>query len=596
MKLPLSFPIRLGWLLLLALACNLPLPALERIETHDGRVIDGEILRREHSGTPQETLTIQTGPVQVTLRADQISTITVGTPEDAVIAQGREALNTGEAERAIQLFDQALSMSMQPERQANALAEVLLRQGDALAATLPVLNDERTTALQRIVLTAARAHGLPPDRASELISRRLQFDILLGNDDDTSRVLAWLGPSYFAHYTAERDRLTKWVLDALPMLQQAAQRDDAVGMRSRVLDALKLLRRVNPELAGSQHTQLILEWAWQERQAKRWDAALQLYVHYILDEAPEIARDRIQLTLQDAEQAYRETDNLPAAAALYEQYGLPSVPKLARERLLVIWHDQGWRALRQRDFDAARTSFERADALQPGTATLDFAQLDYQRRKQGVPTTDTLQRYQLAMFCLEQKLLPEAVAELRLARANPLIRENADAHIGNIQNQQAEAELLRLMKLYEAGEYGKVLGGLNAFMQQEYAPGYLKQARQLQDLTNDALKLRIAERPQQAEGLFQRAQRAYYDGHYAEAEELLRAVIDRYGDTVAQTRARNFYAAVRQKLELARLEQGRDRQPATASAVTRTTDTLTTLSRATDELDRLRRNLERMNY
>ncbi len=571
--------------------------ALDHIETKDGRVLDGEIIRRDQAGTPNESLIIQNGPVQITLRANQIATIAPATPEDATIAQAREAFKTNEAERGVSLLAQALGMSMEPGRQANALGEVMLRHGDELAHILPALNDEQTTALRRVVAIAAGAKNLPPARNAELIARRLQFDMLLGDDADTSRVLAWLGPDYFKQNSTERERLTQWVLGALAPMQAAGQREGAPPTQERMLQVLDLMRGVDPNLAGSQRTQLIIEWASKERQAGRWTEALHLYQTQLLNDVPEIARDRIQLTLDEAERACREKDDLPAAAALYEQYGMPTDAKMARERLLVIWHDQGWRDLRRHDFDAARACFGKAEAIQPGAAKLDYAQLDYQRQKEGTPTTDTLARYQLGMFCMKNDLFPEAVAELKLARANTLIRENADAHIGNIRNKQAEAELLRLMKLSEAGEYGKVLGGVNIFLQEEYAPGYLKQALWLKDLTSQRLKLQVAERPQQAEGLLQRAQRAYFDSRYAEAEELLRAVIERFDGTPAQTRARNFYAAVRQKLELARQEQGSAGETVNTNlATTHSANSTTTLTTAEDELARLRRNLERMNY
>jgi hypothetical protein len=158
---------------------------------------------------------------------------------------------------------------------------------------------------------------------------------------------------------------------------------------------------------------------------------------------------------------------------------------------------------------------------------------------------------------MNQNLLQPALDEFRVAAQSKSVGPTAEDYIGQILNQLAETELLKIMDLFQAGEYAKVLNATQKFMGEEHPQGYLVQAKEIEDMTKESLQLRIAQRPQQAESLYQQAQRAFYQEQYAKAESLLKTLLEHYRDTVASGRAATLYALVRDKLALARLEEGK---------------------------------------
>jgi hypothetical protein len=319
---------------------------------------------------------------------------------------------------------------------------------------------------------------------------------------------------------------------------------------------LEILDRVDPDQARLRRVQFFLQWAWRKRQARQYESALDIYTRNVIDLAPQIGRDRIELTLGEAEQWAWEQDRPDSVAELYERYGLPHAPEFSRPRLAQLWRDQGQRFLRGQEFEPARRALEKAEGLEPGAARLDLLRVDYLERSRATGPGDLVARYELGVWCLKNDLLEEALTELRQVRRHDVIGENARAQIQQVRHRMAEKQLEHLMDLYDQGQYIEAISGVQGFFEEGFPAGFRDQASQIEQLARDKLRLVKSERPQQAEGIFQQAERAFYDRQYPEADRLLLTVLDRFADTDVAERARRLQVQVKDKLDLMYLEQG----------------------------------------
>ncbi len=561
---------RAAWIAALVLmAVGRPAPA-DRIYRNDGRVIEGTL--EPGWQDPSGDVRIRVGQATIAVPRAQIKRILPGAQGDNEMIAAREAFGRRDCNRGLVAIANGLKAGAAPE----SAASLLLAQGDALMRGSDDLKPEARAALSRI-LTKFDDVRMP--RADELIALRVQFHAVLGEFDRIDGLLEVLGPKYFGDHKESTRRL-------IERLQGQIERELLGDRYENGLKTLKLVERIDPTFARARKTQYLLEWAKRLRDTGRNEEALNLYIDQLIDLDPAIARDRIRVTLDETEMTLRQGDRLAQAAELYERYGMGQVPDFARERLVRLWRDMGARHARAAKWDEARADYRRAESLQSGMGATELLRVDYRQKLAAIGQGDGVAHYELGVWCRQKGLDDEAMRQFENAAGDPVVGPNAQAYIGQIKVDLADRELKRILNLYETGQLVDALTAVQLFMNTNPGEGFLKQARELDRMIRDGLRLRQSDPNQQAVGLLDQAQRAYYAGRYEEANGILDTIFQHHKGTVTYQKARNFYTMVRDRLALAQLEKGQTPGPS------RFDDTPTTGTPATmQEVDRMMRGL-----
>lgn len=518
----------------------------DRIYRNDGRVIEGTL--EPGWDDRANDVRIRVGRATIAVPRAQIKQILPGGKGDNEMIAAREAFSRGDLSQGIVAIADGLKIGSAAE----SAAALLLAQGDAIVKGMDDLNPDARAALS-MILTKMDDVRMP--RADELIAARVQFHAALGEFDKIDGLLEVLGPKYFGDHKEMTQRLTE-------RLQERIQRDLMGDKYENGLNTLKRIERIDPTFARARKTQYILEWAKRLRDAGRNAEALDLYIDQLFDIDPEIARDRIRVTLDETEMGLRRRDRLAQAAEMYERFGMGQAPDFARERLVRLWRDMGARHVRAGKYDQARADYRKAESFQPGMGATELLRVDYKQKLAGIDTDNLVAHYELGVWCRRMGLIDEAMREFEKASVDPVVGPNAQAYIGQIKVDLADRELKRILEMYEKGQHIDALTAAQQFMNTNPGEGFLKQARELDKMIRDGLRLRQSDPNQQAAGLLEQAQRAYYSGNYDEANRLLDTIFKHHKGTVTYQQARKFYAMVRDRLALAQLESGKTPTPA----------------------------------
>lgn len=520
----------------------------DRIEYIDGRVMEGQIIRED-----AEFVVIQDGTADFKIPRSLIGRIIQGTPADKWLRSAKARLTSGDSEGAVQDLAAAVTEGVSPE----SLAAVMVRFDHELAAVIPALALPRRAELHSALDHIASAK-LP--RQGTLVLSRLRLHMEFGDVDLIDPLIAELRSDYPEMYEVNRAQLADWFEARVDECLMSGSYDEAI-------DYLVQLRRLDPARAGDKRVLLVLQWARRERDQGQFERAIDIYVSQLLEQSPEIARNRILDALEQAEFKDREADNLGRTIVLYERYGLEHSPAVARRKLVDLWNEVGFKHLNAGRLVDAEKAFTRVDQLSPGAARDGFLLLEHEERLGELDEKDPLGRYELGEWCMANGLLIQAKQAFLDASETSALRTSAQAQLKFIDNTLNEQELTRLVSLYEKGNYLDVLNGVHTFKGRPLSKGFRQQAEQLERLTQDAIRLTVAERPQRAEVLWQQAERAFYTRDYATAQSTLRALIERYPDTPAGHRGEEFYRRIRPTLSLNQIEADPNRYRRASHAV-----------------------------
>lgn len=508
----------------------------DRIEYADGRVMEGHIVRID-----EEFVVIQDGTADFKIPRSLVNRIVEGRPGDRWLRAAKTKLTVGDAESAIRDLAEAVEEGVDP----TSLAAVMVRFDEELAEIVPVLPLPRREELRSALEVMSEA-TLP--RQGTLILSRIRLHLQFGDLEIAGPLIEELKANYPETYEVNQDSFADWFEQNVDHALRSGRYDDA-------LDYLVYLRRLESERAGDKRVLLVLQWARRERDQGHYEKAIDIYLNQLLAQSPEIARNRIIDAMEQAEFADRERDNLGRTIALHERYGLEHVPGVSRRKLVELWNELGFKYLGEGRLKEAEKAFVRVDELKPGGAKSGFLQLEHDERLAEVGEEDPLGYYELGEWCMQNNLWIEARQAFEKASETEALSAAARAQLQYINNLLHEKELSRLLALYESGEFIEVLNGVHAFKGQPLSKGYRQQVEQLEELTQDAIRLTVAERPQQAEVLWQQAERAYYMRDFRTAHSMLRELIDRYPDTPAGVRGEELYRRLRPTLSLNQLER-----------------------------------------
>ncbi len=539
----------------------------DRIEYADGRVMEGHIVRID-----EDFVVIQDGTADFKIPRSLVNRIIEGKPADKWLRTAKAKLTAGDIEGAIQDLAEAANQGVEPA----SLAAVMMRFTEDLAAAIPQLPLPRKEELRR-ALEVMDGATLP--RQGTLILSRIRLHLQFGNLAGAGPLIEELKSDYPEAYEVNQASFADWFEKNVDESLRSGRYDDA-------LDYLVYLRRLDPERAGDKRVLLVLQWARQERDQGHYEKALDIYLNQLMDQSPEIARNRITDVLEQAEYHDREREMLGRTIILHERYGLEHVPALSQRKLVELWNELGFKYMHQGELEEARKAFTRVDEIKPGAASGGFLQLEHAERRVRISDNDPLAYYELGEWCMKNEMWIEARQAFAEASETEALHATAQAQLKFIDNLLHEKELTRLLALYEKGAFMDVLNGVHTFKGQPLSRGFRRQVEQLEDLTQEAIRLTVAERPQQAEVLWQQAERAYYMRDFRTAQSTLRALIERYPDTPAGVRGEELYRRVRPTLSLNQLEAGPYDQPGHRAETSADEDR----SPLAEEIRRLRRS------
>lgn len=509
----------------------------DRIVFHNGRIMDGIIESREDGRT-----VVRDGATRITVSDASIARIIPGTEGDHLLIESRALLATQPADALVKLTE-----AVRRGAHAELLAEVILNYATPLEAAVLTLSPADRAALNLVLEPLERDIREP---GPELVLLLIRWHVLLGNAEVVQRLMREMGRDRPDLLDANRE-------EVLARLSDRIRHDLEVGDFSVALGMLIAMRQLDPDQAAARRTEMILLWARREREKSDFEKALRIYVDQLMDEYPNIARERIAYTLTEAETRWRAEGREREVILLYESFGLPHAPELARERLIELWKEIGWRAVAAGDVNAARRHFGQCELLSAGSALPDLAFCEFVDMRDRLDPRDFAGHFSLGEWCERRGLVREARQMYEVAGKSELLRDFAVERMAAIDDQNGRRELERLLALYEKGRYAEVLEGVLNLKSGPLGVDVRKQADSLQGLTETAIRIATAEHPQQAEVLWQQAERAWYLGELLTARDLIHTLTERYADTPAAARARELLEKLEPRMDLNILERRR---------------------------------------
>lgn len=514
----------------------------DRIYLQDGRVLEGEVVQ-QYEKDGQTLINVRVGEARLTLPQKNIIDIQETSIAEDKLAATRRLFLRRDWHHGFKTLAEARRAGAAHE---DITAQLILFE-DQISRDFTELSIESLQTLQSVV------DAIPCERFSQqptLFYFHLALAIRMKEASTASTLIEqWQTETHralpFEAWNTELAKLSQ------ERIESSWEMEDFAASQAW-LDALCLLK---PELCVQWQAVSKLRQARYCYENRQYAQAIELYVQ-LTDAFPELALERLKNTLTLAESTYSAEGHAQDAIALYEQYGLAYHPSLAKERLVFLWRNRGAQLCERGRIDEAREAYQTANAYEPGSARIDLLRCDYLERRDEYALDDPLAQFELGVWCLENELVKEALDAFGRARDDALVGKNAEEYIYQIRLGQAEEGLHQILNDYDQGNYHRVLSATHHFLQQPYAPGYREQARKIEELTKEAIRLREAERPQQAQALFQQAQRAFMQKRYSETDELLHTLLERYDDTLIAPRAREFYREVQRELMIGMLEEG----------------------------------------
>lgn len=516
----------------------------DRIEFANGKIMEGIVVREDES-----QVIIDDGTAQITVRRAMLRQIIKGSEADRrLIAIKGKLSGRGATDEALNEALIQLGKASEEGASAETLAAVMLVHAERITEAIPSVTGEGRRGL-RAALAATK--GARPAHRGDFLLDRLRWYLLLDEVELAREALDELKRYESDDLERNQGEVLGWLNDKTEAALEGEQ-------FSKALDLLLLMRGLEGGSVGNKRVELILQFARARREAGEFREALGIYADQLMELSPWIARERIATTLDEAETLGRGRGEFGEAIDLREKFGMTYAPESSKPKLITLWRDLGTQSLRRGEIGQAREIFGRIEILEPGAAKRDLLYCDYEERKAGLGEGGRIAHYRLGEWCMEGMLLDEAQAHFLLAAESDELRSAAWEHIRRIENAKAEAELNRIMDLYESGKYFDVLHGIGELRVQHLPEGLAAQADSLERLTRDAVRISSAERPQQAEVLRQQAERAFFMGDAPKALDLLNALAERYPDTPAAARGKQLYRFIRPRVELDRIEK---RQP-----------------------------------
>jgi tetratricopeptide (TPR) repeat protein len=198
----------------------------------------------------------------------------------------------------------------------------------------------------------------------------------------------------------------------------------------------------------------------------------------------------------------------------------------------------------QGEFSEARKVAVRLGAVDADAAALFEHRIEFEMRRREADANDPLSIYRLGCWAAERGLMEEARTMLRQAAKAPELRENAELQLQAMQLAVERQEFDRLVAAFEARDFPTTIKKAATFRQMYPSSSLLQRVRTMEEVSRFQLERQARLAPQQADALYQNAERLYYQGRYRDAVEILNRLDTDFAETPATRRGAHLRAAI----------------------------------------------------
>lgn len=209
-----------------------------------------------------------------------------------------------------------------------------------------------------------------------------------------------------------------------------------------------------------------------------------------------------------------------------------------------LLHQLAQLLIAQGEFAEARKIALRLGAVDADAAASFEHRIEFEMRRRETDANDPLSIYRLGCWAAERGLQEEARTMLRQAAKAPELRENAELHLQAMQLAIEREEFDRLVAAFEARDFPSTIKKAATFRQMYPASTLLQRVRTMEEVARFQLERQARLAPQQADALYQNAERLYYQGRYRDAIEILNRLDSDFAGTPATRRGAQLRAAI----------------------------------------------------
>ena len=539
------------WLTILGfasfVALSVTLCRADSVRLSGNRVVQGVV-----ESETDDRVTIRTNEGLVSFPRSQVQQVVRASPADRMRVQAELAARSGK-------FAELL------RAQAGATSEVVTEELDrVIAANAESLAREFSGAPATDVLLLAKYLNDRPTSAPA--PARVAMALIQAERGQFAEATRWLGDVGPDGLT-DTPALRAWTV---AFLKEQIRRALRANEPEFGLECISLLARLAPESLGrSTSVPLVLaRVSLLAAQGQPTEAIRVLKV----DMEPMSSAIAFQEALRIARQALAESadeERLPVLRALLysfqgEQYDGELAPLL--DQLVRILIAQG-------EFAEARKVAVRLGTVDANAAALLEHRVEFEMRRRDTDANNPLSVYRLGCWAAERGLQEEARAMLQLAAKTPELRENAQLQLQAMQLQVERRDFDRIVAAFETRDFSRTMTSAADFQRLHPASPLLKRVRTMEEVSRFQIERQARLAPQQADALYQNAERCFYQGRYQDAVEILNRLDTDYAGTPATKRGAHLRAAIARKApELASLTSSTTGVAVSGTASTRRTD------------------------
>lgn len=317
------------------------------------------------------------------------------------------------------------------------------------------------------------------------------------------------------------------------------------------LEFIEYLNRINPQAGHNCQILIYLDWGRSEKNAGNYESAIKIYLDELKPISPYIANDRIRDVLDRIIQEAIESNDYTEAIKLWKDYGNGLFPEESQVNLAKLFYLDGIKLYKNNKFKEARMSFQLSDKYKESEdVKREIARCDYQITLLYAPPQDSQTHYRLAEFCLDNKLIDEAIEQFGYAATSAELKENALAKIDIIKEQQQISMFKSAMKLYEEEKYTQSLDMIYEILKRFKDLKLRQEINNLKDLIQKNIQSEGYKRIYQSDIFYQEAERLFFLGNYTKALDKCDIILSEYSTTPAAERAKLLRPKIQSNIKL----------------------------------------------
>ncbi|MBI1290728.1 hypothetical protein GC173_05735 [bacterium] len=507
----------------------------DRITLANGHVVEGRIVRENDS-----TIVVEANGMRLSLDRASVRAMERTPDWENALLEAEVFFRRREALRGIEVLRRANADGAPRER----IGELVERSWGGITGSIRQTDPNRKDALAKAL------GGLMSDdlmtTASLIPASRCFFE--LDDFDRAAEAIRRVPPALLETPGPERE----WALDFMRLY---VRRLLVRGEFEKAIGLIEDIRRLAGDSGDAQYPLAHLARAADARNRGDFREALRIIVHDLEPVSPQVARNRIVYTINALVTRARETrqwrdlrDQLePVRAAFPMEYRLAANELMEFEVAEALERGDHAEVLR---LVGTVARDERSEALAAAER-----QAYYESESARIGDSSPLELMKLGRWCADHGMYREALVVLTKARENPSVAELADELISLTRQKRDTTLLEQANAAFRDGRLDEAEEKLKEIIKDPGRASLMEpDAVNLSDMVKKTRAREKERRPYEAEVLYQRAERAYYQQKIEESFNLLALVLREYPETPAARRAAQLQPEVLSALELAFLE------------------------------------------